>query len=168
LLAALDFAAHKHRGQRRKGTGDTPYVNHVIGVAHTLATVGGITDMVTLVAAVLHDTLEDTETTAAELEDRFGTDVCHLVQEVSDDKSLPKQERKRLQVETEPTLSIGPPRLLFEGNFEPGDFGGLNFDVSPDGERFLMVHSPEATTPSGDFRVVLNWTSELERMLPTQ
>jgi hypothetical protein len=92
----------------------------------------------------------------------------HLVQEVSDDKSLPKQERKRLQVETEPTLSIGPPRLLFEGNFEPGDFGGLNFDVSPDGERFLMVQSPEATTPSGDFRVVLNWTSELERMLPTQ
>jgi hypothetical protein len=51
LLAALDFAAHKHRGQRRKGTGDTPYVNHVIGGAHTLATVGGITDMVTLVAA---------------------------------------------------------------------------------------------------------------------
>ena len=105
LLAALDFAAHKHRGQRRNGTGDTPYVNHVIGVAHTLATVGGITDMVTLVAAVLHDTLEDTETTAAELEDRFGTDVCHLVQEVSDDKSLPKQERKRLQVEHAPHLS---------------------------------------------------------------
>ncbi len=83
LLAAdknvvIGNVSHKHRGQRRKDTGDTPYVNHVIGVAHTLATVGGITDMVTLVAAVLHDTLEDTETTSAELEDRFGTDVCHL------------------------------------------------------------------------------------------
>ena len=105
LLAALDFAANKHRSQRRKDTGDTPYVNHVIGVAHTLATVGGITDMVTLVAAVLHDTLEDNETTAAELEDRFGPDVCHLVQEVSDDKSLPKQERKKPQVEHAPHLS---------------------------------------------------------------
>jgi guanosine-3',5'-bis(diphosphate) 3'-pyrophosphohydrolase len=105
LLSAVDFAAHKHRNHRRKGPEDTPYVNHVIGVAHTLATVGGITDIVTLVAAILHDTLEDTETTAAELEDRFGRDVCDVVQEVSDDKTLPKQERKRLQVEHAPHLS---------------------------------------------------------------
>ena len=83
-------------------------------------------------------------------------------------RSLDGRRMTVVSVETEPTLSIGPPRLLFEGNLEPGDFGGLNFDVSPDGERFLMVQSPEATTPSGDFRVVLNWTSELERMLPTQ
>jgi hypothetical protein len=73
-----------------------------------------------------------------------------------------------VSVETEPILSIGPPRLLFEGNFEPGNLGGLNFDVSPDGRRFLMVQSPEATSPSGDFRVVLNWMSELERLLPSQ
>ena len=105
LLAALDFAADKHRRQRRKGISDTPYVNHVIGVAHTLATVGSITDMVTLVAAVLHDTLEDTETTAAELEDQFGTHVRLLVQEVSDDQRLKKQERKRLQIEHAPYLS---------------------------------------------------------------
>ena len=72
LLQALDFAALKHRDQRRKGTGHTPYVNHVIGVAHTLASVGGITDVATLRAAVLHDTLEDTETTEQELEALFG------------------------------------------------------------------------------------------------
>ena len=99
LLAALDFAAHKHRSQRRKGPGDTPYVNHVIGVANTLASVGGVTDMVTLLGAVLHDTLEDTETTAQQLNKRFGEDVRKVVEEVTDDKSLPKEERKRQQIE---------------------------------------------------------------------
>jgi guanosine-3',5'-bis(diphosphate) 3'-pyrophosphohydrolase len=105
LLAALDFAADKHRNQRRKGRGDTPYVNHVIGVAHTLATVGGITDVVTLCAAVLHDTLEDTETTVQELDDRFGEAVRMVVEEVTDDKAIPKDERKQRQVEHAPHTS---------------------------------------------------------------
>ncbi len=105
LLSALDFAAHKHRDQRRKGPGQTPYVNHVIGVTHTLASVGGITDVATLRAAVLHDTLEDTDTTEQELEDLFGRDVLQLVQEVTDDTSLPKGERKRRQIEYAPHLS---------------------------------------------------------------
>ena len=105
LLAALDFAALKHRDQRRKGPGQTPYVNHVIGVAHTLASVGGITDVATLRAALLHDTLEDTATTEPELDDLFGRDVLQLVQEVTDDTSLPKDERKRRQIEHAPHLS---------------------------------------------------------------
>ena len=96
LLAALDFAADKHQNQRRKGRGDTPYVNHVIGVAHTLATVGGITDVVTLCAAILHDTLEDTDTTVQELDDRFGEEVRAVVEEVTDDKSLPNDEHQLL------------------------------------------------------------------------
>jgi (p)ppGpp synthase/HD superfamily hydrolase len=111
LLHALDFAALKHRDQRRKGPGHTPYVNHVIGVAHTLASVGGITDVAILRAAVLHDTLEDTETTEQELEDLFGRDVLQLVQEVTDDTSLPKDERKRRQIETAPRLSDRAKRL---------------------------------------------------------
>ncbi len=98
LLAALDFAARKHSKHRRKDADRTPYVNHLIEVADMLAR-AGVDDLATLLAAVLHDTVEDTATTLAELEQRFGAEVAALVAELSDDKSLPSDERKRLQVE---------------------------------------------------------------------
>ncbi len=99
LLDALRFAADKHRDQRRKGPDRSPYINHPIEVASVLAMVGGVHDAVTLAAAALHDTIEDTMTTAEELEARFGREVRHLVEELTDDKRLPKEERKRLQIE---------------------------------------------------------------------
>lgn len=99
LLRAIAFAADKHRDQRRKDAEASPYVNHVIAVAELLARVGGVTDERILVAALLHDTVEDTETTPQELADHFGTAVARIVAEVTDDKALPKEERKRLQVE---------------------------------------------------------------------
>ncbi|KAM6308552.1 guanosine-3',5'-bis(diphosphate) 3'-pyrophosphohydrolase MESH1 [Aegotheles albertisi] len=99
LLEAAEFAAWKHRGQRRKDPEGTPYINHPIGVARILAQEGGVTDLVVLQAALLHDTVEDTDTTLAELEARFGAAVRAVVQEVTDDKGLPAAERKRLQVE---------------------------------------------------------------------
>src|SRR5262249_21539101 len=99
LLEALAFSAERHRDQRRKGADASPYINHPIEVAQLLAGVGGVTDTATLMAAVLHDTIEDTETTAEEIQTRFGAEVRGLVEEVTDDKSLPRQERKRLQVE---------------------------------------------------------------------
>jgi guanosine-3',5'-bis(diphosphate) 3'-pyrophosphohydrolase len=99
LLQALHFSADQHRNQRRKDRGASPYINHPIEVATVLATVGGITDLVTLMAAILHDTIEDTATTGEELEKRFGHEVRLLVEEMTDDKRLPKAERKRLQVE---------------------------------------------------------------------
>jgi (p)ppGpp synthase/HD superfamily hydrolase len=105
LLAALKFAAHKHSRQRRKDLEATPYINHPIEVAEVLSRIGGITDLTTLQAAILHDTIEDTDTSPQELGNYFGKEVCLLVQEVTDDKSLPKQERKRLQVEHAPNLS---------------------------------------------------------------
>ena len=105
LLAAADFAARKHRDQRRKSAGAPPYVNHTIAVAHLLATVGGVTDVAVLMAALLHDTLEDTDATAAELDAAFGSDVRRLVEEVSDDRRLASDERKRLQVERAALLS---------------------------------------------------------------
>ncbi|XP_046850828.1 guanosine-3',5'-bis(diphosphate) 3'-pyrophosphohydrolase MESH1-like, partial [Xenia sp. Carnegie-2017] len=77
----------------------TPYINHPIGVAYILWKEGDVTDIVVLQAAILHDTVEDTDTTFEEIERIFGTEVMNLVKEVTDDKSLPKQERKRLQVE---------------------------------------------------------------------
>src|SRR5262245_63737378 len=105
LLRALHFSADKHRTQRRKDALASPYINHPIEVAHVLAGEGGVTDVTTLVGAILHDTIEDTETTPEELEAAFGPEVRALVEEVTDDKSLPKLERKQLQIERTPENS---------------------------------------------------------------
>ncbi len=99
ILKAAAFAAHKHRDQRRKDAAASPYINHPIALANILANEGGILDAVVIAAALLHDTLEDTETTPEELQELFGADVAGVVVEVSDDKSLPKAERKQLQIE---------------------------------------------------------------------
>jgi guanosine-3',5'-bis(diphosphate) 3'-pyrophosphohydrolase len=105
ILAAAHFSADKHRDQRRKGSRNTPYINHPLEVAERLNRVGGIEDAVVLAAAVLHDTIEDTETTEAELAGLFGAKVAAIVAEVSDDKNLSKAERKRLEIEHAPHLS---------------------------------------------------------------
>lgn len=106
LLRALHFAASKHRDQRRKGAEASPYINHPIEVAELLARVGGVTDIVTLQAAILHDTLEDTQTTPEELEATFGLEVRQVVEEITDNKQLPKAERKRLEIAHAPHLSV--------------------------------------------------------------
>jgi (p)ppGpp synthase/HD superfamily hydrolase len=105
ILKALNFAAAKHRDQRRKDVEASPYINHPIEVAELLSREGGVTDPVLLQAAILHDTVEDTNTTPEELDEVFGADVRGVVEEVTDDKSLPKAERKRLQIEHAPHLS---------------------------------------------------------------
>ena len=105
LLAAMQFSAERHREQRRKGADASPYINHPIEVAALLANVAGVQDDAILTAAILHDTVEDTRTSPAELEATFGSGIRLLVQEVTDDKSLPKAERKRLQVEHAPHRS---------------------------------------------------------------
>jgi len=107
LLKALAFAAHKHRDQRRKDAEASPYINHPIALADVLVNEGGVTDYEVLCAALLHDTVEDTATTHEELVDAFGSRVARMVAEVTDDKRLPKQERKRLQIEHAPHLSEG-------------------------------------------------------------
>jgi len=106
LLHALHFAAGKHRDQRRKGAEASPYINHLIEVAELLAREGEITEVVTLQAAILHDTLEDTQTTPQELEALFGPEVRQVVEEVTDNKQFPKAERKRLQIVHAPHLSV--------------------------------------------------------------
>jgi len=99
ILRAIDFAARKHRDQRRKDEEASPYINHPISVSLFLAEIGGITDREVLSAAILHDTLEDTDTTPEELEAAFGMRIRKLVEEVTDDKRLPKAIRKRRQID---------------------------------------------------------------------
>jgi guanosine-3',5'-bis(diphosphate) 3'-pyrophosphohydrolase len=105
LMDATMFAADKHRDQKRKDARGTPYINHPIMVANLMASVGGITDIEALQAALLHDTVEDTDTTPGEIEELFGYAVRGLVMEVTDEKSLHKDTRKRLQIEHAPHLS---------------------------------------------------------------
>lgn len=99
IIRAASFAADKHRNQRRKDADASPYINHPLGLARVLTEDGGVTDPATLCAALLHDTIEDTDTTAEELDREFGAEICSLVLEVTDDKTLPKTERKLAQIE---------------------------------------------------------------------
>lgn len=105
LVEAASVAAKRHTGQTRKGSDLQPYINHPLEVANLIASIGGIEDVDVLIAAILHDTVEDTGTTAEELTEMFGEKVTRIVLEVTDDKSLPKSERKELQVEHAPHLS---------------------------------------------------------------
>ncbi|GES92193.1 guanosine-3',5'-bis(diphosphate) 3'-pyrophosphohydrolase MESH1 [Rhizophagus clarus] len=104
LIDTIDFAARKHSFQRRKDSAKTPYINHPIGVAKNL-TDAGVYDLVTIQAAILHDTVEDTKTTFEEIEQNFGREVKNIVAECTDDKTLEKEEIKRLQIEHTPHLS---------------------------------------------------------------
>ncbi|MGH3426732.1 MAG: HD domain-containing protein [Mycobacteriales bacterium] len=99
LARAYHFAAVRHASKRRKGQAAEPYINHLTEVAELVARATRGTDPDIVIAAVLHDTVEDTDATLEELETSFGERVAGLVGEVTDDKSLPKQTRKDLQVE---------------------------------------------------------------------
>jgi (p)ppGpp synthase/HD superfamily hydrolase len=107
VLSAAEFAAHKHQAQRRKGETKRPYIGHLIEVARMIAEVGKSDDPTILSAAILHDILEDTETTRDELSQVFGERITDFVVQMTDDKSLPKDERKKLQIEHAPHLSPG-------------------------------------------------------------
>jgi len=105
IIKAVKFAADKHRDQRRKDAEASPYINHPISLANVLANEGGISDPVVICGALLHDTIEDTDTTAEELTDAFGPEITQVVLEVSDDKSKNKATRKQLQIEHAPHAS---------------------------------------------------------------
>ena len=98
VLRAARFAAWKHRDQRRKGKGRLPYINHPLDLAHVLWFEGGVSDATVLAAALLHDTIEDTQTTVQELQGEFGERIAQIVMEVTDERSLDWRVRKKLQV----------------------------------------------------------------------
>lgn len=107
ILNAVSFAAEKHKSQRRKGTESAPYINHPIAVAKLITNIGKVYDLDVIQAAILHDTIEDTETTQEELIGLFGKDVTAYVIEMTDDKTIPKSDRKRLQILNAPHKSPG-------------------------------------------------------------
>ena len=105
IVRALAFAAHKHRDQRRKNAEASPYINHPIALADVLTNEAGISDPIVICAALLHDTIEDTQTTHTELHHHFGAAIADVVLEVTDDKNLPKVMRKQLQIDHAHELS---------------------------------------------------------------
>lgn len=100
VMRALDFAAHHHAHQRRKGAAKEPYINHLAEVATLLAEATEGRDPTLVIGGLLHDLIEDQDVTAEEIARRFGREVAELVLEVTDDKALPRAERKRRQIET--------------------------------------------------------------------
>ena len=118
ILTALEFAAVRHRKQFRKGADRSPYINHPIQVANLLANEAGEKDPVLIAAAILHDVVEDTvdgkkekKKLISQMRDVFGEDVLSVTLEVTDDKSLSKKQRKRLQIEHAPMLSVRAKKL---------------------------------------------------------
>jgi GTP diphosphokinase / guanosine-3',5'-bis(diphosphate) 3'-diphosphatase len=105
LLKALAFAATKHKDQRRKDVDASPYINHPIALADILCNEGHVTDIEVICAALLHDTVEDTATEPEELEAEFGSAIRDIVLEVTDDKTLAKEDRKQAQIEHAAGLS---------------------------------------------------------------
>ncbi len=105
IVKAFDIAARKHSGQKRKGSGGQPYLNHLAEVAHLVSQATGGDDGELIAAALLHDVVEDQDVTIEELSSEFGPDLASLVREVTDDKSIPTAERKRRQIESTPHKS---------------------------------------------------------------
>ncbi len=146
LARAFDLAARKHVDKRRRGARAEPYVNHLAEVARLLAEATGGGDPDLVIAGLLHDTIEDTETTAAEIAAAFGADVAALVVEVTDDKRLPKATRKRLQIETAPDKSARAKRLKIADKIS-------NLDS--------LATSPPATWPAARRRAYVDWAAEV-------
>jgi len=112
FIEALNFAALKHRKQYRDDKDKTPYINHPINLAHILAVEAGIEDVAILITALLHDTIEDTDTTMEDLAIHFGPRVANLVAELSDDQSPSIGERYEAQIRK--TLLYSPDAKLIK------------------------------------------------------
>lgn len=111
VLRAARFAARKHRDQRRKGRNGEPYINHPLDVAHVLCFEADIHDPQILAAALLHDTIEDTQTSLGELTGEFGESVARTVMEATDERTLDWRVRKKLQISRAKTASAAARRV---------------------------------------------------------
>lgn len=117
LLRAIRYAEAQHRGQTRKDATHAPYIKHPLDVMDLLWQVGEVRDVVTLAAAVLHDTIEDTDTSPEDIQALFGAQILAVVQELTDDKGLEREERKRLQIEHAPHKSPAAAQIKIADKF---------------------------------------------------
>lgn len=150
ILKAFAFAAKKHRDQRRKDEQASPYINHLIAVAQTLRVVGGIREAATIAAGILHDVIEDTDTTPEELAREFGPKIASIVNELTDDKALPKLERKRLQIVHAAGLSMPARHVKIADKIS-------NLDD--------IIHSPPAGWSPERRKEYLLWASDVVKEL---
>lgn len=151
LRSVAQFAAVAHKGQTRKDVRKTPYISHPYRVANILRTVGHVHDEEVLAAAILHDTIEDTHVSHADLVKEFGQSVADMVAECSDDKDLHKDERKRLQVEHATHKSAGAALV------KVGDMIANLAD---------LMHSPPAGWPESRIREYFDWAHRVVSRLP--
>jgi guanosine-3',5'-bis(diphosphate) 3'-pyrophosphohydrolase len=105
VFEALEFAAYKHRRQKRKGAIGIPYINHPIEVAGMLVRSMNEPSKELIIAALLHDTMEDTDVSNEEIEEKFGKQISDIVSEVTDNMSLPSEKRRKIQIEKAHSLS---------------------------------------------------------------
>jgi GTP diphosphokinase / guanosine-3',5'-bis(diphosphate) 3'-diphosphatase len=146
ILRAVKFAALKHRDQRRKDERASPYINHPITVAETLWEIGGVQDVTTVVAGILHDVMEDTDTAREELEREFGAEIVSVVQELTDDKQLPKALRKLRQLENAPHLTLRARQVRIADKIS---------------NLADMIHSPPAKWPLERREEYIEWAGKV-------
>lgn len=153
ICTGVEFAAEKHRLQTRKDAAKTPYISHPIGVAYNLMNVGEVRDAAIVIGALLHDTVEDTQTTFEEIEGKFGKQVAAYVREVTDDKSLAKEARKRLQVINAAHKSKGAAQIKLADklfnlndllNNPPSDWTQMRIDRYYEWAQSVVNRLPEA------------------------
>lgn len=153
ICSGINFAAEKHRLQTRKNKEKTPYISHPIGVAYNLMQVGEVRDSSIIIGALLHDTIEDTQTTFEEIEAKFGAPVANLVKEVTDDKSLAQEARKRLQVINAAHKSPGAAQIKLADNLcnlndlfknPPADWSQARIDRYYEWSRSVVDRLPKA------------------------
>lgn len=108
---ALAFAAEQHKYQRRGGYDPLPYINHLIKVSSAIIQIGQEENPDIIIAAILHDVVEDSDTSYEDLAGQFGAPVADIVAELTDDMELPYNQRKALQVEGASKLSLAARKI---------------------------------------------------------
>lgn len=157
VLAAISYSAERHQSQTRKDLAATPYIIHPMGVAQQLIEIGKIHDADILTGALLHDVIEDTfsleETDKGytEISFLFGETVAGYVREVSDDKALPKEERKRLQIEHAPHKSYGATAIKLSDKL---------YNLKD------LSHSPPPDWPQERTDLYFSWAEKVVQGLP--
>lgn len=151
ILDAVSFSANKHRDQIRKDLDQTPYIIHPIGVAYNLLMIGKVRDPDILIGALLHDTVEDTNTSFEEIRSAFGERVEEFVREVTDDKSLPALERKRLQIVHAPHKSAGAAQIKL---------GDKLYNLND------LLRKPPADWTTKRVDAYFTWTDQVTNALP--